>query len=195
MVQGERQLEQCPVRGWFFGRDRFTESRSLRCHDPCVDIVFCFQSDDDSSHVNPTITATNFSVSANQSVGISSDLTVSNPSGDKLTIYRVIDGGHGTGHLTVGGTVEPDGQWIVASANWSNVQYVGGSSAGTDALKVEAYDATTKSWVLSNVFKATTASPSPPPSPVGVQDHQGLEPSASIIGIQDHQGLEHQTMV
>ena len=85
MVQGKQQLEQCPVRGWFFGRDRSTE--------------------------------------------------------------------------------------------------------------VEVFDATTHAWVLSNVFKAATASPSPPPSPVGVQDHQGLEPSASIIGIQDHQGLEHQTMV
>ena len=109
------------------------------------------------AHVNPTITAANFSVAPNQSVAISPDLTISNPSGDNLTIYRVIDAGHGTGHLTVGGTVEPDGQWFKASSDWSNVQYMGGSSAGTDPLKVEAYDATTHAWVLSNVFKATTA--------------------------------------
>jgi hypothetical protein len=46
MVRRERQLEQRPVRGRFFGRDRFTESRSLRCHDRIVGVVFCFQSDD-----------------------------------------------------------------------------------------------------------------------------------------------------
>jgi hypothetical protein len=136
-----------------------------------------------------------FAISPDNVIVIPPDLILSNPSGDNLTIYRVLDHGGGTGHLTVGGTVEPDGQWIRASANWSNVQYVGGSSAGTDSLRVEVFDATTHAWVLSNVFKAATASPSPPPSPVGVQDHQGLEPSASIIGIQDHQGLGHQLMV
>jgi hypothetical protein len=133
-----------------------------------------------------------FAISPDNVIVIPPDLILSNPSGDNLTIYRVLDHGGGTGHLTVGGTVEPDGQWIRASANWSNVQYVGGSSAGADSLRVEAYDATTHAWVASSYFKATTTTS---PSPIGVQDHQGLEPSASIIGIQDHQGLEHQTVV
>ena len=189
MVQGERQLEQCPVRGWFFGRDRFAEVEVFDATTHSWVASSYFKA---TTTTHPTITATNFSVTANQSVAISPDLTLFNPSGDNFTIYRVLGHGGGSGHLTVGGTVEPDGQWFKASANWSNVQYVGGSSAGTVSLRVEAYEA--RQGVASYYFKATTTTS---PSPAGVQDHQRLEAtttSASIIGIQGHQGLEHQLM-
>jgi hypothetical protein len=51
---------------------------------------------------------------------------------------------------------EVDGQWFQATGNWSNVQYVGGSSTGADQLEVAAYDATIGSFVYSSTFTATT---------------------------------------
>jgi hypothetical protein len=85
-------------------------------------------------------------------------LSVSNPSGDSLTAYWVEDLGGGSGHLTVGGVSEVAGQWFQATGNWSNVQYVGGSSAEVDQLEVAAFDATTGSFVYSFTFSATTKS-------------------------------------
>jgi hypothetical protein len=110
------------------------------------------------NHANPTITAQSFSVSANQAVSVPSHLSVSNPSGDSLTAYWVEDLGGGSGHLTVGGVSEADGQWFQTTSNWSNVQYIGGSSAGADQLEVAAYDATTGSFVYSSQFNAATIS-------------------------------------
>ena len=95
--------------------------------------------------VNPTITAQNFSVSPKQAIALANELSVPNPSGDSLTKYWVTDLGHGSGHLTVEGVSEADGRWVQAASNWSNVQYVGGSAAGTDQLEVAVYDATTGS--------------------------------------------------
>jgi len=68
----------------------------------------------------------------------------------------VADLGRGSGHLTVGGVSKPDGRWVQATSNWSNVQYVGGSAPGTDQLEVAVYDATTGSLVYSSNFGATT---------------------------------------
>jgi hypothetical protein len=68
----------------------------------------------------------------------------------------VEDRGGGSGYLTVGGIRIRDGQFVRAASNWSNVQYVGGSSAGTDQLEVVLYDATTGSFVYSSNFGATT---------------------------------------
>ena len=110
--------------------------------------------------VAPSVTAQSFSVSENQSVAISNDFSVSNPSGDSITQYWFWDGGTGNGHFTVAGTTEPDGQWIVVSAgNLSSVQYVGGSSPGSETLYVELYDATTGSWPAQSSFTATTTAP------------------------------------
>ena len=106
--------------------------------------------------VNPTSTAQNFSVSPKQAIALANELTVPNPSGDSLTKYWVTDLRHGSGHLTVGGVSEADGRWVQAASNWSNVQYVGGSAAGTDQLEVAVYDATTGSLVYSPSFSATT---------------------------------------
>jgi hypothetical protein len=68
----------------------------------------------------------------------------------------VEDLGGGSGYIKVGGVREADRQWFQATGNWSNVQYVGGSSAGADQLEVAAYDATTGSFVYSSQFNATT---------------------------------------
>jgi hypothetical protein len=110
------------------------------------------------THVRPTVTGQNFSVSPNQAVSLANELTqsISNPSHDSLTAYGVEDLGGGSGYLTVGGIRIHDGQFVRATSNWSNVQYVGGSSAGTDQLEVVLYDATTGSFVYSSSFGATT---------------------------------------
>jgi hypothetical protein len=110
------------------------------------------------TYVRPTVTGQNFSVSPNQTVSLANDLSLSNPSNDSLAAYEVKDFGGGSGYLTVGGVRIRNGQWVQATSNWSNVQYVGGSSAGTDQLEVLVYDATTRSFVSSSNFSATTTS-------------------------------------
>jgi hypothetical protein len=108
------------------------------------------------THVRPTVTGQNFSVSPNQAVSLANEPSVSNPSNDSLTAYGVENLGGGSGYLTVGGIRIRDGQFVRATSNWGNVQYVGGSSAGTDQLEVVLYDATTGSFVYSSNIGATT---------------------------------------
>ncbi|HXR03279.1 MAG TPA: hypothetical protein VN836_01055, partial [Verrucomicrobiae bacterium] len=86
--------------------------------------------------------------------------TITNPSGDSITQYSFEDNGGGSGHFTVAGTVEPDGQTFTVSANnLSSVQYVGGGSAATDTLAIDAYDATAAAWVPSASIRAVTVQP------------------------------------
>jgi hypothetical protein len=110
------------------------------------------------SHVDPTVMGHSFSVTRNQTVSLvsASGLSVSNPSGDSLPTYWIEDLGGGSGRLKVGRTTEPDGRWIQVASNWSNVQYVGGRSRGTDQLEAAVYDATTGSFVYSSTFSAST---------------------------------------
>jgi hypothetical protein len=60
----------------------------------------------------------------------------------------------------VNGASEPDGQWIyVAAGNLGSVDYVGGSSPGSDTLYVEVYDATASTWSPpASLTAMTTAS-------------------------------------
>jgi hypothetical protein len=109
------------------------------------------------THVQPTIGAQSFSVSANQAIALGSQINVTNQSSDTLTTYWIADNGGGTGHVAVGGATEPDDQWVQVGSNWSNVQYVGGSSAGTDTLALAVFDSTTNSYVYnSGTFSAVT---------------------------------------
>ena len=94
--------------------------------------------------VPPTVTATTFTIAPNQSIAASSFFTVSAPGGDNITQYSFEDKGGGSGHFTLNGTVQPDGKvFTVSASNLSSVEYVNGSSVGTDHLTVEAFDATT----------------------------------------------------
>ena len=70
--------------------------------------------------------------------------SISNPSGDDITEYIYEDAGGGSGYFTLNGLRYPDGEWISAAPS-ADVQYVGGSSPGSDALDVGIYDATTNS--------------------------------------------------
>lgn len=112
-------------------------------------------------YTTPTasVSAHSFTVSL-QAVAASSFFTITNPSGDSITQYSFEDNGGGSGHFTVAGTVEPDGQTFTVSANnLSSVQYVGGGSAGTDTLTIDAYDATAAAWVPSVSISAVTTAP------------------------------------
>ena len=103
-----------------------------------------------------------FTVASQQSVAASSLFTISNPSGDSITQYSFEDTGGGSGYFTLAGTVEPAGQvFTVSASNLNNVQYVGGSSAGTDTLTVDAYDATIGAWVSSVSLSAVTTATFP----------------------------------
>ena len=103
------------------------------------------------------VNANSFTVAVQQSAAASSFFTISNPSSDSITEYSFKDNGGGSGYFTLAGTAEPDGQvFTVSASNLSSVQYVGGSSAGTDTLTVDAYDATMGAWISSVSLSAVT---------------------------------------
>ncbi|MGB7099584.1 MAG: hypothetical protein WBD95_12580 [Xanthobacteraceae bacterium] len=111
--------------------------------------------------IPPTVNVQNVDIAENAAIPVSSLVTsISNPSNDSISEYGFYDAGGGSGHFTVNGASEPDGQWIyVAASNLSTVEYVGGSSPGSDTLDVTAYDATGSTWLSpSSVTATTTAS-------------------------------------
>ena len=113
-----------------------------------------------SNTLSITVSGQNFSIAEDKATGITSDFTVSNPGGDSITEYLFEDFGGGSGYFTVAGTIEPDNQVITVPANeLSAVDYVGGSSVGSDTLKVGIFDATTNSDVWSSPFTATVTYP------------------------------------
>jgi hypothetical protein len=127
-------------------------------------------------------------VQANQAVaGSTLFASISNPHNDTITHYLYLDEGGGSGYFTVNGIPQADGQWISAGTS-DVVQYVGGSSAGSDQLEVGVYDATTGSYAYSSLFNGiTTASQSNPPN----------APNASwqVSGFGDFGGTGHAEMM
>ena len=106
--------------------------------------------------------AHSFTVYPNQAVGASSFFTITNPNGDSITQYSFEDNGGGSGHFTLAGTVEPNGQaFTVSASNLSSVQYIGGGSVGTDTLLVDAYDASAAEWLPAASISAVTTAPFP----------------------------------
>ncbi|HEX4052940.1 MAG TPA: Ig-like domain-containing protein, partial [Tepidisphaeraceae bacterium] len=113
-----------------------------------------------NTQVTPTITAvSSVSVAEGQAITASSLVaSVSNPNADTITptIYIYEDEGGGSGYFTVNGVRQADGQWFYPLAT-DTVQYVGGSSPGTDSLEVGLYDYTTNSYsVASTAVSANT---------------------------------------
>ena len=111
-----------------------------------------------SQEVAPVVTAVpSVSLVEDQSIPASSLIaSISNPSGDDITEYIYEDAGGGSGYFTLNGLRYPDGEWISGVLS-ADVQYVGGSSPGSDALNVGIYDATTNSYsYASTAVVATT---------------------------------------
>ena len=104
----------------------------------------------------------NVSVGESAAIATSSLITsVSNPNGDSVTQYNFYDFGTDGSHFTVNGAIQPDDQWIlVPASNLSSVQYVGGSSPGSETLAVSVFDGTTNSYSSYSTLTATTAAPS-----------------------------------
>jgi hypothetical protein len=108
--------------------------------------------------VAPSVTAvSNVSLREGQSIPASSLIaSISNPRGDTITADLYVDLGGGSGYFTVNGVRQADGVWFSASPS-ADVEYVGGSSPGSDTLEVGIYDATTGSDIsASNPVVATT---------------------------------------
>ena len=109
-------------------------------------------------HVAPVVTAvSNVSLTEGQSIPASSLIaSVSNPSGDDVTEDLYEDAGGGSGYFAVNGIRQADGVWIGANSS-EDVQYVGGSSPGSDTLSIGVFDLTTDSYIYaSNSIVATT---------------------------------------
>jgi V8-like Glu-specific endopeptidase len=98
------------------------------------------------TEVAPVVTAvSNISLIEGQSISASSLIaSISNPSGDDITEDLFEDLGGGSGYFTVNGVRQANGEWIAASPS-ADVQYVAGSSPGSDTLNLGIYDATTNS--------------------------------------------------
>jgi hypothetical protein len=98
------------------------------------------------THVAPVVTpVSNISLVEGRSISASSLIaSISNPSGDDITEDLFEDLGGGSGYFTVDGVRQADGEWIAASPS-ADVQYVAGSSPGSDTLSLGIHDATTNS--------------------------------------------------
>jgi hypothetical protein len=95
-------------------------------------------------------------VASGQAISVPSLIaSISNPHGDTIASEMFIDEGGGSGHLTLNGVAQPDGVWIYATSGQA-VQYVGGSSSGTDTLEIGIYDSTTNSYAFSSTISAVT---------------------------------------
>ena len=143
-----------------------------------------------TTHALPTVNVQNVSTPENTPAPASALITsISNPSGDSISEYGFYDAG-GNGHFTVNGASEPDGQWIyVAAGNLGSVDYVGGSSPGSDTLYVEVYDATTSTWSSASSLAATShALPTVNVQNVSVPENMPIPASALITSISNPSG-------
>jgi hypothetical protein len=128
-------------------------------------------------HVTPTVSAvSSVSVAEGQQLSAASLISsISNPSGDTITSDIFEDMGGGSGYFTLNGVRQADGAWIYQNSG-DDVQYVGGTSPGTDSLQVGVYDYSTNSNVVApTVVSATTTAPSEvwtfSPSPATAYEH------------------------
>lgn len=104
-----------------------------------------------------TINGTSSVLTPNQSVAASSLFQVTNPNSDSITQYQFENNGGGSGYFMVNGTVEPDGvAFTVSAAALGTVKYVAGTSTGTDAITVDAYDATAAVWLPASSLSVVT---------------------------------------
>jgi V8-like Glu-specific endopeptidase len=111
-----------------------------------------------TAYVAPVVTAVSgVSLAEGQVISASSLIaSISNPGGDDITEDVYEDDGGGSGYFTVDGVRQADDVPITAGSS-ADVQYVAGSSPGSDTLSVGIYDSTTNSYIYaSNSVVATT---------------------------------------
>src|SRR5262249_52838214 len=84
------------------------------------------------------------SVLTNRSVAGSSLFSAADPDGDATTQYEFQDVGAGGGHFMLNGVAQPQGDatFTVSAAQLPQLQYTGGSVAGSEAVWARASDGT-----------------------------------------------------
>ncbi len=76
-----------------------------------------------------------------------------------ITEYSVYDSGADGGYFVLNGKKLSDGAWhILTAAQFAELQYVAGPSAGSETIEIKAYDG--KSWSTAYSTKETTTAPS-----------------------------------
>src|ERR1700722_7952881 len=113
-----------------------------------------------TANAGPAVTAVpSGTLATGQSISASSLIaSISNPNGDDIANDIFEDAGGGSGYFTVNGVRQSDNVWISATPS-DNVQYVGGSSPGSDTLGVGIHDATTDSDISTSVVATTIHAP------------------------------------
>ena len=117
----------------------------------------------------PTVTVINTSIGNGQAVAAASLFTASDPDGDAFTRYAFKDLSAGGGFFTLNGSqIAADSFLVVDAAQLSQVQFVGGSSGGTDNIIITADDgevwAKTSAGDYPTGTITTTGTPNTPPS-------------------------------
>ena len=100
----------------------------------------------------PVVTVANLSLSPGQAVQASSLFQASDPDGDAITKYALLDSGTGGAHFLVNGVAQGANQEIdVTAAQLAQVTYQSGP--GADTVQIRAYDGT--QWSPWSSFAAT----------------------------------------
>ena len=108
-----------------------------------------------------------------------------------ITEYSVYDSGAGGGYFVLNGVKLSDGAWhTLTAAQFAQLQYVAGSSAGSETISIKAFDGAQWSSVYSTTEKTTA--PSSPPSVTAasqtVTEGQTLAASSLIASTSDPNG-------
>jgi hypothetical protein len=103
----------------------------------------------------PVVTAHDVSVAAGTPVSIASLFTAQDPDGRAITKYMFLDDGNNGDYLTVNGRRMASHTWITVDASQlGSVEYVGGSTPGSEKLYIAAYDG--KEYSANASLMATT---------------------------------------
>jgi hypothetical protein len=106
----------------------------------------------------PTLTVKGATVPPNWVVPVSSFIkSASVATGDSLGSYAFFDQGTDSGRLVINGVVEPIDQWVYAlSTQLGSLDYVAGSTSGTDTIDVYAIDTDTNATTPYAIITVTT---------------------------------------
>ena len=105
--------------------------------------------------------------------------SISDPNNYSVSSYRFLDVGKDGGYLSLNGNQQSSSTWVtVDSKNLSTLNYVGGSTGGSELIEVEGWNG----FVWSDKLSATVITRAPPPAnpPIVTVSNQSLNTGASI---------------
>ena len=108
-----------------------------------------------------------------------------------ITEYSVYDSGADGGHFKSGSVTLTDGKWtILTAAQFAALEYLAGSSKGSETLSIKAYDGQT--W--SSAYSATVTTVAPPPAtPVSRLQDAGI--AANVAKLMVNGSLSYNSML